>query len=139
MLFVSKIKFNNNSQKLYSICKELIENYEKETSLPSCMNDLMLYIKNDVKASKNEVAHWNLDTSEYIMIANKLLANGSFDLLVSGIYHIYYGVLNPMSCASNLMSVYDNSMQYALKNEIIDEKTKKEQKEYLIKCISEVG
>ena len=44
-----------------------------------------------------------------------------------------------MSCAENLMAVYKASMEYGIKINLLDEETRKEQYEYLQKCISEVG
>lgn len=139
MLFFNQKKFIKNSEKLSSICKELIESYEEHEMHPSCLNDLMLYVKNTINAASQEIMHWNITTTEYITVANKLLAHGSFDLLASGKYHIYRGQLNFMSCAPNLMSVYNKSMEYAVKNNFIDEETKKDQYNYLIECLGQIG
>ena len=86
-----------------------------------------------------ELAEWKDYDTDYIKIAHVMLANAAFDLLASGTYHIYYGELNPMNCSWNMMDVYKASMEYALKNNFIDEATRKEQYEYLLKCILEVG
>lgn len=128
-----------NVEKLLNICIELIESYEKHETHPSCKHDLMLYVQNTVNISKKEILQWKISTTEYITVANKLLAHGGFDLLTSGRYHIGAGHLNPFSCSPNLFDVYNQSMEYAVTNNIIDEKTKVEQYNYLIKCIKEMG
>ena len=68
-----------------------------------------------------------------------MLAQATFDMLASGRYHLYTGILNPLNCSANLMLVYDNSMSYGVKIGMITKEEKKEQREYLLKCISEVG
>ena len=138
-MFPFKKKDEKNVEKLLTICTELIESYEQSSINPSCQPDLMLYVNKIVSASKDEILQWKIPTTEYITVANKLLAHGSFDLLASGRYHIGSGHLNPMNCSPNLMSVYNKSMEYAVANNMIDEKEKEEQYYYLIKCIKEVG
>lgn len=134
-----KKKDEKNVEKLLNICSELIEEYRQSDIHPSCKPDLMLYVNNIVNASRNEIVQWNIPTTEYITVANKLLAHGSFDLLASGIYHIGRGQLNFMSCAPNLMSVYNKSMEYAVINNLIDKKEKEEQYNYLLERIKQVG
>ena len=100
---------------------------------------MLAEIKARVEADKKDVATWKDYDTDYIEIAHSLLAHASFDLLASGRYHIYYGVLNPMRCSSCLMAVYNGSMMWAVNKGLIDENTRKEQYSYLIKCIGEVG
>lgn len=132
-------KDEKNVEKLLTICTELIADYEQSSIHPSCRSDLMLYVNNIVNASRKEIVRWKIPTTEYITVANKLLAHGSFDLLASGMYHIGRGQLNFMSCSPNLMSVYNKSMEYAVANNIIDEKEKEEQYRYLLERIKQVG
>jgi hypothetical protein len=60
-------------------------------------------------------------------------------MLASGRYHVYKGILNPMNCSSNLMLIYDNSMDYGVSIGMITKQEKEEQRKYLLKRISEVG
>ena len=134
-----KKKDEKNIEKLLTICAELIADYRQSDTHPSCHSDLMAYVNNIVNTSRNEIVQWNISTTEYITVANKLLAHGSFDLLASGRYHIGRGQLNFMSCAPNLMSVYNKSMEYAVSNNLINEKEKEEQYYYLLERIKQVG
>lgn len=130
-----------NSNRLYRICIDLIEQYEKENNkiCPSARNDLGKLINSRIKAAKKEISEWKDHDTDYIKIAHTMLAHAAFDLLASGNYHIYYGILNPMNCSANLMIVYKKSMQYALENGLIDENTREDQYNYLLSCISQVG
>ncbi|MBR2478953.1 MAG: hypothetical protein IKB47_00930 [Clostridia bacterium] len=133
--------FKKNSKRLVDICEHFIDEYELQATrkIPSCKNDMLAEIKARVEADKKDVATWKDYDTDYIEIAHSLLAHASFDLLASGRYHIYYGVLNPMRCSSCLMAVYNGSMMWAVNKGLIDENTRKEQYSYLIKCIGEVG
>lgn len=138
MLFTNR-NYKKNSTRLLNICKELIEKYQTNDSKPSCEYDLLELIRSRVLAAKAEIIEWKDSDVDYINIAHTMLAHATFDLLASGRYHIYAGVLNPMSCADNLMDVYKASMAYGIKINMLDEETRKEQYKYLLQCISEVG
>ena len=133
--------FKKNAKRLIDICEHYINEYELQAArkIPSCKSDLLTEIKLRIEADKKDVATWKDYDTNYIEIAHSLLAHASFDLLASGRYHIYYGVLNPMKCTSCLMAVYNGSMMWAVKKGVIDEETRKEQHSYLLQCISEVG
>ena len=127
------------SSQVLDLCEVLIDKYQTHTTKPSCKSDLIKFINNRLESAKNEVIGWETINPNYEIIAHNLLAHATFDLLASGEYHLYYGMLNPMSCADNIMDVYKATMDYGLKTNQIDEATKKEQYEYLLKCISQVG
>ena len=112
---------------------------QKSKTKPSCKIDLLELVKSRVYAAKDEVAEWEDYDTDYIKIAHTMLAHATFDLLASGQYHIYAGVLNPMSCADNLMDVYKASMQYGVRNNMLDDETREEQYRYLISCIMNIG
>jgi hypothetical protein len=133
--------YKKNSKRLLEICEHYIEEYEKNSpkSFLSCKEDMLHSIRLQIEAEKADVAKWKDYDTNYIEIAHSMLAHTSFDLLASGRYHLYYGILNPMRCTSTLMAVYDGAMEWGVKNGLIDNDTKKEQHDYLIKCISEVG
>ncbi len=138
MSIFNLFKKNDRYQKFLSDCEMTIISYEKET-VPSCKNDLIEAIKLITSNAKNEINRGLIPPSEYTVLINKLLANCSFDLLSSGKYHIYRGQLNPMSCSANLMSVHNESIDYALKNNLITQAQKEEDHEYLIECINNAG
>lgn len=137
-LFTNR-NFKKNSARLLNICSDLIEKYQAHSAKPSCQSDLMKVINSRVIAAKSEIAEWQDYDTDYIKIAHTMLSHATFDLLASGKYHIFYGLLNPMSCADNLMDVYKASMNYGVKNNLLDEETQKEQYLYLLQCISQVG
>lgn len=138
MFFRNRI-YKKNSTRLLDICGELIDKYQNSSCKPSCRPDLIDLIKIRVDAAKDEITEWKDYDTDYIKIAHTMLAHATFDLLASGRYHIYAGVLNPLSCADNLMDVYKASMEYGVKNSLLDEETREEQYRYLISCIANVG
>ncbi len=129
-----------NLASLMVACRELIKIYEKDSISPSCADDLMHYvIDNMIAENIKEILQWDISSDELITVINKMFAHASFDLLASGKYHIYRGHLNEMTCSTNLMKVYKCSMFYAVEKNIISEKERKEQYDYLIECINRVG
>lgn len=128
----------NNYENFISDCEKTIISYENE-SLPSCKNDLIIAIKEITLAVRQEIINGAIPPSQYTILINKLLANCSFDLLASGKYHIYRGMLNPMSCAPNLLSVHKESINYALKNNLITQAEKYDDNKYLMERINSVG
>lgn len=136
----SKSDYVTNSKRLLNICNDLISEYEDKNNMnPSCREDLIESIKYQVERSKAEISQWKDYDTDYIRVAHTMLANTTFDLLASGKYNLYTGVLNPMKCGSQLLKVYDASMKWAVDRNEIDETTRIEQREYLMKCISQVG
>ena len=138
-VFFRNRDYRKNSARLLKICSDLIEKYQKQRIKQSCKFDLIELVKLRLQSARAEVADWKDCDTNYIQIAHTMLAHATFDLLSTGKYHIYRGILNPMSCAENLMDVYKACMEYAVSNSFIDEETQKEQYQYLLECISKVG
>lgn len=137
-MFFTNRNYKKNSARLLNICEELIEKYQTNNCIPSCKSDLLERIRSTVISAKAEITEWKDSDTDYIKIANNILAHTAFKLLASGRYHIYAGMLNPMSCAENLMDVYKASREYGVKMNLINEEERKEEYEYLLKCISEI-
>ena len=134
------LKAYNNAMKLLGCCLLAVEKYEKEGEIlaPSCADEISdILIERFIRA-KDEFDEWD-ETINYDKVAHTMLANATFDMLASGRYHLYAGILNPLNCSANLMLVYDKSMSYGVRIGMITKEEKKEQREYLLKCISEVG
>ena len=134
------LKAYNNAMKLLGCCLLAVEKYEKEGKIlaPSCADEISdILIERFIRA-KDEFDEWD-ETINYDKVAHTMLANATFDMLASGRYHLYTGILNPLNCSANLMLVYDNSMSYGVRIGMITKEEKKVQREYLLKCISEVG
>ena len=138
MLFKGRT-FKKNATRLLNICGDLIDKYQNSKTKPSCKQDLLELVESRVYAAKKEIAEWEDYDTDYIKIAHTMLAHATFDLLASGKYHLYAGILNPMSCADNLMDVYKASMKYGVNHNLLDEETREEQYRYLISCIMNVG
>lgn len=130
--------FRKNSERLFNILSELIDNYEDQFK-PSCKDDISKILIQKIEAAKEEISEWKDFDTDYIRIAHSMLANTSFEMLVSGKYHIYAGHLNPMSCAHNLMLIYNKSMDYAVKINEINLETQEAEYELLQKQISTIG
>lgn len=125
-------------EKFIKDCENTIVSYEN-SSLPSCKNDLIVAVREMTIGAKQEIKKGLIPPSQYTILINKLLSNSSFDLLASGKYHLHRGMLNPMSCSENLMSVHNKSIDYALKNNLITQAQKDEDNDYLLERISNVG
>ncbi len=133
-------KRENNRDHILRVCIELIQEYEDEAHsvTPSCKEDLMSAIRSLIDQSSDEVKNWPSDV-DYIRIAHTLIANLTFDLLASGKYHLYRGILNPMNCSSSLMKVYRKTMDWGHKNNQFTKEVLDEQYHLLQERISEVG
>lgn len=138
---IFKDYYKTNSAHLLNTCVELITKYEKcgNTLAPTCTDDLMSLISSRVEKSKEEIAGWKDRKVDYIKIAHTMISHGAFDLLTSGRYHIYIGFLDPLCCADNLLSVYQEAMKWAVGYGIITEDQRIEQYNYLLECISNAG
>lgn len=141
MNLLKKIKAKKNSAKLLDHCLFYIQKYEQTNTktVPSCADDMKEILSQRISRAYDEIAEWEDYDTDYIKIAHTMLAHASFDLLASGSYHIYYGVLNPMSCSSNLMTVYNKVMEWGVAHNLLDAEEKESQYRYLLQCISEVG
>lgn len=67
------------------------------------------------------------------------LCNISGDLLESGNYHLYRGLLNPLGPGEELLKIFDESLEALEKNKIITMDLVKEQKLALRKNIENMG
>ena len=134
------LKAYNNAMKLLGCCLLAVEQYEKEsdTLTPSCVDEVSDTLIERFIRAKDEFDEWD-DAVDYDKVAHTMLAHATFDMLASGRYHLYTGILNPLNCSANLMLVYDKAMAYGVKIGMITKEEKKEQRAYLLKCISEVG
>lgn len=134
------LKAYNNAMKLLGCCLLAVEQYEKEGDIfaPSCVDEISDLLLERFIRAKDAFDEWD-ETVNYEKVAHTMLANATFDMLASGRYHLYTGILNPLNCSANLMLVYDKSMAYGVKIGMITKEEKKEQREYLLKRISEVG
>lgn len=132
---------NKNADRLLNICLDLIDEYETNNvkATPSCKGDLRESLQQQIEVSKQEIKEWKDYDTDYIKIANTMLHNHSSDLLVSGRYHLYYGVLNPTSCANNLLTIYKKTLEYAVNSHLLTDDDAEEQYKELLHCISIVG
>lgn len=67
------------------------------------------------------------------------IANISGDLVESGKYHIYRGVLNDMGPGNDLLKLFNAAVDELVKIGIVDNKYAKTQKEAILKNINSVG
>lgn len=130
----------NNAMTLLGCCLQAVEKYEKEGDflVPSCADEIVNVLLERFTQAKDEFDEWD-DSIDYNKVAHTMLAQATFDMLASGHYHLYAGILNPLNCSSKLMLVYNKAMEYGVKIGMVTPKEKREQYEYLLKCISEVG
>ena len=126
--------------KLLAYCSLIVKEYEKGSNplIPSCEDEISGILIEQLIRAKDEFDEWD-DTVDYERVAHVMLAHTAFDMLASGRYHLYAGMLDPMNCSSNLMLIYDRSMEYGVKIGMLTMDEKEEQRNYLLKCISEIG
>lgn len=68
-----------------------------------------------------------------------MVANISGDMVESGQYHIYRGVLNPMGPGQNLLKIFDSAMDELVKLGDTDKENAETQKQAIRKNIKDVG
>ena len=134
-------KKTSAAQKVLDLCVFYIEKFENaDIGKPSCKKDLMTLIENEInKAAQTLEAAEQNPNIDYTKLATSMLINGTFDLLASGNYHSYRGMLNPFSCADNLIKVYDGCMDYAVAHGYITEYEKNADRSALMRSIQTVG
>jgi hypothetical protein len=98
----------------------------------------MIEIRKRINNDKEGVAKLN-EYTDWDELANANIYNASFDLLVSGEYHIYYGQLNPMKCTYNLMLVCNSSLKWALNSGTISQEDFDKQIQCLMEGIRTIG
>lgn len=86
----------------------------KDVHIPSCKNDLLANIGRKIKSNIDYYAH--LQPLELPKTAHELISQEAFDLLTSGKYHIYTGILNQATCGENLLKVYKQNMKDSVKS-----------------------
>lgn len=139
--FFNKTKGHKNKRKLLDICDSLIDSYEENARkvTPSCKQDLMEAIEREIEASSDEIQNWQDYNTDYIEIAHKLLAHLTFDLLASGRYHLYAGILNPHNCSSSLRRVHDMSLAWGVSKRVITQEEMDDQIALLQSEIKHMG
>lgn len=141
MNLFQKRKTKKRMEKLWGFCEYHIMEYEKRCSYtaPSCLPDLKKQIWKMINFYADEIRDWNDDEVDYDKISHSLISHSSFDLLASGRYHLYAGMLNPMSCAMKIKTVYELNMEYALETGELTKEEMEEQFRFLQKRIKEMG
>ena len=130
-------RIKKNTETLLTACRDLITSAEVPTE-QSCVDELIPLCRRKCEAAKEEVANYN-DQTDYKKLAAILVANFSFNLLASGKFHVYRGMLDPVSCANNMMRAYKAAMNYGCSIGFITQTDVDDQLDYLHELISEVG
>lgn len=127
-----------NADKLLEICNNYIEQYEAENPKGeiSAKKDINVELNKWISEAMDELRTFD-DSVDYVKIAHTMLANITFDLLVSGKYHVDHGILVPWNCSPNLMFIYRKSMEYAESIGAVSTEEVEQQFDYLRICINE--
>jgi hypothetical protein len=78
------------------------------------------YIDNDLKNHSEYIIKLIKDGTSPRQWAYSSIANIAGDLLETGQYHIYRGVLNPLKSGNNLLKLYDDALDELVKMGSID-------------------
>ena len=95
--------------------------------------------KNILAHSKEFVENLNKDGRSVRKHVYSMIANTAGDLVESGQYHLYRGVLNPMGPGQDLLRVFDSAMEELVRLGDESEEFLKEQKKSVRKNIQKVG
>ena len=116
---------------------ELLEG-EMHDSYPKCEFVLIEEIYKQIDSLKNNAETWKKDF-DYNFLSYKLIYNSAFDLLSSGKFHLYYGVLNPMNESTHLYKICISCLNWYIETSRCTEEQKREQLEILDENIKSVG
>lgn len=129
-----------NAKHVLSICSGLIDKFEgTSTTKPSCKNDLLKSIEQQLERSYAELETWQDYDTDYLRIAHTMLFHHSFDLLSSGKYHMYTNTLSPFNCGDNMYSVCIRTLEAGVERHYLSVEEKEQQIELLKKNIASVG
>ncbi len=137
MDLINVLRTGAKRKKMLTLCEILIQKYEN-SGTPSCKDELLHEIEEDLKVSAKELLSRN-DSTNYEEFANSLILAKADDMLSTGRYNIYTGVISPMKCGQNLLRCFDHALQWGLDNGYYTEEVYLEQKRELRRRISEVG
>lgn len=120
---ISKLFPSKSFKKL----KIILDKLEKEFNNPSFKIVRERIEKSALKSSKGLDNVMNSDINLESWVAGHI-ANISGDLVESGQYHMYRGVLNPMGPGENLLRLFDQCTDFNLEQGIIKKEFAEEQK-----------
>lgn len=107
-------------------------------SLPNCqeliMEALEIILNNSFEAAKSWDSSFDYDKHTY-MVIYKI----SYELLLSGRFHIYRGVLNPYDESTHLIGVFRQCLEWMVQKGYIDEDYKIGELQMLWDEIQQVG
>ncbi|MGN0449460.1 MAG: hypothetical protein ACI4G0_03765 [Ruminococcus sp.] len=130
--------YKNNKQRMLFTIEALIEKMDSiNDGHIKCKDTLLKPIKNTI--DNCTYAFEDVKDSEFEQEAYKIIYDFSFELLCSGRFHIYRGVLNEMNESTHLMHVCKSCLEWACEHKVITESEKKEQLEILRDEIRSVG
>ena len=130
-------KPNNNKKRMYSTIEDLVKKLDNiNDGHIKCERVLLSSIKECMDNSTYSFE--DVQDTEFEIEAYKLIYSFSFDLLCSGQFHVYRGVLNELNESTHLMKICKKCLDYACKIGSITEDERKEQLEILrdeIRCV----
>ena len=147
LVFILKGKRNSGSSKkvknidyLKLRIRNIVELLEGEIhdNYPKCDSVLVKEIYEQIDRLKNNAEDWGKNF-DYNFLAYKLIYNSAFNLLSSGKFHLYHGVLNPMNESTHLYKICISCLNWYVETGRCTEEQKAEQLEILNENITSVG
>ncbi len=137
---VFNFKARRNLKKLKATFGQVLQHECQENSISfvSCCVPLVdrLLPLCKTKASRTDASRWP-ENFDYIELSYRLIISFSFDLVSSGQYHIYRGMLSPQGEA--LYKLYRHNLHHALERNLLSEQDYIEQLDIIRENIDSVG
>ena len=135
----NKLQPNDDAARKANLFRDTVRNEIialQKDNMPSCEDLIMKEIDSRIRSQQDEFEEWENDIDFYrVSIAN--LYNITFDMVASGQYHLYRGILNPIG--QQLNHVCRESLKKACNKGYITQEEMHEQFEILSDRIRNVG
>lgn len=133
-------KTTKNLKHLQKVFEQIIDEMENNINdlNPSCKPVLMQCFKKITVNAENEAAKWG-DNFNYKDFSYNLIYKLTAELLSSGQFHIYRGMLNPMNESSHLLSLFEQCLDWHVAKGTTDERWKRQQMDTLRRNIANAG
>lgn len=137
--YKSKLKGNSEAKRKADLFRDTIRNEVitlQSKNYPSCEELVMDEVDKVIEESCNEFGEWE-DDVDFLKVSLTNLYNITFDMLSTGKYHVYSGVLNVTG--NQLRNICTGCLYKAYKNNYITEEEYEDQLTVISESIQNIG